>query len=96
MSGEVFMRIEDHVGAKKTFIGDRDTRPVTFRLPKPGKQDRYFGLSRTTYYELEKAGIIRMRRLCKRGNTRGIVLIVFEQVWAYVFGPATDSNPKSV
>ena len=52
--------------------------PATFRLPKPGHRDPYFGLPRTAYYELEKAGAIRLIRLCKRGYTRGTTLIPFD------------------
>ena len=63
-------------------------RPVTFRLPKQGQRDPYFGLSRSKYYELEKAGKIRMRRLCERGNIRGTTLIIFDQVLNYVLGQA--------
>ena len=63
-------------------------RPITFRLPKKGQRDPYFGLSRSKYYELEKAGKIRMRRLCERGNIRGTTLIIFDQVLNYVLGQA--------
>jgi hypothetical protein len=59
-------------------------KPETFRLPKPGERDPYFGLSRTAYYELERAGTIRLVRLRKRGNLRGTTLIPFDQVLEYV------------
>jgi hypothetical protein len=59
-------------------------KPETFRLPRPGQRDPYFGLSRSAYYELERAGTIRLVRLCKRGNIRGTTLIPFDQVLAYV------------
>jgi hypothetical protein len=65
-----------------------ENRPETFRLPRPGQRDPYFGLPRTTYYELEKAGTIRLIRLRKRGYVRGTTLIPFDQVRAYVFGLA--------
>jgi hypothetical protein len=65
-------------------------RPVTFRLPKPGQRDPYFGLSRSKYYELEKAGKIQMRRLCDRGNIRGTTLIIFDQVLNYVLSQTED------
>jgi len=50
------MRIEDHLGSGS----GGSIRPVTFRLPKPGQRDPYFGLSRTKYYELDKAEIIQL------------------------------------
>jgi hypothetical protein len=50
-----------------------------FRLPKSGARDPYFGLPRSTYYELEKAGKIRLARLRKRGYTRGTTLVPFEE-----------------
>jgi hypothetical protein len=60
------------------------TKPEFFRLPRSGVKDPYFGLSRTAYYELEKLGAIRLVRLRKRGNIRGITLIPFDQMSAYV------------
>ena len=61
-------------------------RPETFRLPRPGERDPYFGLPRTAYYELEKAGEIRLVRLRKRGYLRGTTLIPFDQVLTYIRG----------
>jgi hypothetical protein len=63
-----------------------DIRPETFRLPKPGQRDPYFGLTRTAYYELEQKAAIRLIRLRKRGRLRGTTLIPFDQVRAYVRG----------
>ncbi len=67
-------------------------KPETFRLPKLGQRDPYFGLPRTTYYELEKAGTIRLIRLRKRGYTRGTTLIPFEQVLAHVRGVSAEAT----
>jgi hypothetical protein len=64
----------------------QEQKPEFFRLPKSGVRDLYFGLPRTTYYELEKAGAIRLVRLRKRGNIRGTTLIPFDQVLAYLRG----------
>jgi hypothetical protein len=75
------MRIEDHVGAK---LYATNIKPETFRLPKPGERDPFFGLSRSFYYELEAAGKIRLIRLRKRGNTRGITLIPYDEVRNYL------------
>jgi hypothetical protein len=60
--------------------------PETFRLPRAGQRDPHFGLPRTAYYELEKAGAIQLIRLRKRGYQRGTTLIPFDQVLAYVRG----------
>jgi hypothetical protein len=67
------------------------TRPETFRLPKPGQRDPYFGLPRTTYYELEKDGAIRLIRLRKRGQIRGTTLIPFDQVLAHLRGLSVEA-----
>ena len=67
-------------------------KPETFRLPRPGERDPYFGLPRTTFYELEKAGIIRLVRLRKRGNIRGITLIPFDQVLTYLRGLGEEAK----
>jgi hypothetical protein len=61
-------------------------RPETFRLPKPGERDPYFGLPRTAYYELEQDGRLQLVRLRKRGHQRGITLIPFDDVLAVIRG----------
>ena len=61
-------------------------KPEMFRLPRSGQRDPYFGLPRTTYYELEKANAIRLIRLRKRGNLRGTTLVPFDDVSAYLRG----------
>ena len=65
-------------------------KPEMFRLPKTGERDPFFGLPRTTYYELEKANAIRLIRLRKRGNLRGITLVPFDDVSAYLRGLAGE------
>jgi hypothetical protein len=67
-------------------------RPEFFRLPKSGERDPHFGLPRTTYYELEKAGTVRLVRLRKRGNIRGSTLIPFDQVLAYLRGLGEEAK----
>ena len=59
-------------------------KPETFRLPKTGQRDPFFGLPRTTYYDLEKSGTIRLIRLRKRGNVQGITLVPFDAVLDYL------------
>ena len=72
--------------------GEQILKPEFFRLPKPGVRDPHFGLPRTTYYELEKAGGIRLVRLRKRGNIRGVTLIPFDQVLAYLRALPTEAG----
>jgi hypothetical protein len=69
---------------------DATVKPEMFRLPKPGHRDPFFGLPRTTFYELEKTGAIRLVRLRKRGCIRGTTLIPFDQVLAYLRGLTTE------
>ena len=54
--------------------------PEVYRLPKSGQRDPYHGLSRSWYYAAEKAGDLRLIRLRKRGNTRGVTLVPFAAV----------------
>lgn len=49
-------------------------QPEFLRLPTRGG-DPIFGLCRSTWYNLEARGIVRLRRLRSQGNVRGIVLI---------------------
>jgi hypothetical protein len=78
----------------------RNQKPEFFRLPKSGTRDPYFGLPRTTYYELEKAGLIRLIRLRKRGRVRGTTLIPFDEVHTHLRDLAVSQahqkpNPRS-
>jgi hypothetical protein len=61
--------------------------PTTFRLPKPGSGgDKFFGLSRAWYYNAEKKGLIRLIRLRNEGRERGVTLVPYRQVEAFVRG----------
>jgi hypothetical protein len=64
--------------AQPSSNGD-DSRPEFFPLPQRGP-DRYFGLSRSSYYDLEKRGMLMLRRLRKPGNLRGKVLVPYGEV----------------
>ena len=55
-----------------------------FRLPSPGKRDPHFGLSRGWYYKAAALGEIQMISVRQRGALRGVRLVVFESVLAYV------------
>lgn len=54
--------------------------PETYRLPSQGQRDPYHGMSRSWYYSAEKEGLIRLIRLRKRGNIRGVTLVPFQAV----------------
>jgi hypothetical protein len=59
------------------------SRPEFFSLPAKGR-DPYFSLSRSAYYDLERRGLLRFRRLRKPGNIRGRVLISYDEMRALV------------
>ena len=59
------------------------SRPEFFRLPKSGG-DPYFGLCRSYYYEGEKRGYWRLIRIRERGKQRGVTLVQFDAVAAFV------------
>ncbi len=72
-------------------------RPETFRLPKRGP-DPYFGLSRSYYYEGEKLGYWRLLRLRKRGRLRGVTLVPFDDISAFLQkqNPGVVETPGAV
>jgi hypothetical protein len=51
----------------------------SFRLPGPGEQDPFFGLTRSTWYKLEARGLIKFRRLTFDGQERGTTLIRYSE-----------------
>ena len=59
------------------------SRPETFRLPKGGV-DPFFGFSRTFYYEGEQRGYWRLVRIRDRGKLRGVTLVPYDAISAYV------------
>jgi hypothetical protein len=74
--------LSDTVGLAKTSAAL--LRPECFRLPSGGGGDRYFGLSRTFYYEGEKRGYWKLVRVRDRGKLRGITLVPYDAVAAFV------------
>jgi len=62
---------------------DTPFRPETFRLPTKGG-DPFFGLTRSYYYHGEKLGYWRLFRLRKRGNIRGVTLVPFDEIKAFL------------
>jgi hypothetical protein len=56
-------------------------RPEFFPIPQKGA-DSFFGLGRSSYYDLERRGLLRLVRVRKPGQVRGKVLIPFEETAA--------------
>jgi len=59
-------------------------RPETFRLPRGGGGDPYFGFSRSFYYRGEELGYWRLIHIRERGKRRGLCLVPFDEVAAFV------------
>lgn len=57
-------------------------RPEFFRLPRSGERDPHFGLTRSFYYAAEADSQLKLVRLRKRGNQRGVTLIPYAAVVA--------------
>ena len=61
------------------------SRPETFRLPKPNSGgDPYFHFTRSFYYRGEELGYWRLIRIRERGKQRGVTLVPYDQVAAFV------------
>lgn len=78
---------------------EQANHPTTFRIPQSGKRDPYFNLTRSFYYAAEAAGQLRLVRLKKRGNQRGITLIPYDAVLALLSesqaGASESIGPQS-
>lgn len=64
-----------------------------FPLPQRG-QDPHFGLGRSTYYDLERRGLLRLVRIRKPGNLRGKVLVPFAETAALIRRFAREEKPS--
>lgn len=69
-----------------------------FRLPPPGKRDPHFGLSRGWYYKAAASGEIKMVALRQRGALRGVRLVAYDSVCAYIrrASQAVEVSPPTV
>jgi hypothetical protein len=78
--------------SKPTPLEPRELRPEFFRLPKgdAGEVDAFFGLSRSYYYMLERRGQLKLHRLLSPGREKGIVLVRFSDVSAFVESQITQ------
>jgi hypothetical protein len=61
----------------------RASRPEFFRLPSIGG-DPHFGFTRSFYYEGENRGYWKLARIRERGKLRGITLVPYDSVAAFV------------
>lgn len=59
------------------------TKPEFFRLPSRGP-DPHFGLTRPFYYAAEKRGDIQLVRIRERGKVRGITLVPYDAISAFI------------
>ena len=66
------------------------SHPEFFRLPKSGG-DPYFGLGRSYYYEGEQRGWWRLARIRERGKLRGVTLVPYDAVAAFVRSKMEDA-----
>jgi hypothetical protein len=73
------------VGQSRSESADKlsQPRPEFFRLPKCGG-DPHFGLGRSYYYEGEKNGFWRLVRIRQRGKLRGVTLVPYDAVSAFI------------
>jgi hypothetical protein len=69
------------------------TRPEFYRLPRPGNSDKFFGFSRSFYYAAEKRGWLRLIRIRDEGKDRGVTLVPYREVAAFVRAQA-EAAPK--
>jgi len=60
-------------------------RPEFFRLPSV-RGDPYFGFSRAFYYNGEKRGWWKLARIREEGKDRGVTLVPYAVVLAFVRG----------
>jgi hypothetical protein len=64
-------------------------RPETYRLPKPGQADQFWGFSRSFYYALDKRFLAErgeklLIHIRDQGKDRGVTLIPYEKIAAFV------------
>ena len=67
-------------------------QPEWLRLPKPGTLCIHSGLSRTVLYQLCKANKIKSTVLRQHGASRGIRLISYDSLMAYLGSLPTDTT----
>jgi hypothetical protein len=86
----------DNGGHPKTFAplseaAARASRPEFYRLPKGGGGDPFFGFTRSYYYEGEERGYWKLARIRERGKLRGVTLVPYDVVAAFVRSKMEDT-----
>lgn len=69
-------------------------RPEFFRLPIRGP-DPHFGFTRAGYYRLDASGAIKLVRIRERGKLRGITLVPYDAVAAFIRSQADQTKEAS-
>ncbi len=69
--------------------------PQTFRLPKQGGHDPFFGITRSYYYFGEAQGWWKLIRLISDGKGKGITLVPYAQVAAHLQAHGVMSSQNS-
>jgi hypothetical protein len=77
------------VGHSETSLAGR---PEFYRLPKGSGGDPFFHLTRTFYYEGEKRGYWRLARIRDRGKLRGVTLVPYDAVSAFIHSQMEDAQ----
>jgi hypothetical protein len=67
-------------------------RPEFYRLPKGSGGDPFFHVTRTFYYEGERRGYWKLARLRDRGKLRGVTLVPYDAVAAFVRSQMEDAQ----
>ena len=70
------------------------SRPEFFQLPKPGHGDPFFGLSRSLYFNAEQRGWLTLIRIRDEGKRRGVTLIPYAAVEAFVRSQAQTQGVR--
>ena len=73
----------ERITASLSEAAARASRPEFYRLPSVGG-DPHFGFTRSFYYEGENRGYWKLARIRQRGKLRGVTLIPYEAVAAFV------------
>jgi hypothetical protein len=61
-----------------------EQKPETYRLPRGGGVDPFWGFTRTFYYNGERLGYWTLIRVREPGKRRGVVLIPYDEVAEFV------------
>ena len=70
-------------------------RPETFRLPPPGQSDKFFGFSRSYFYQGEKRGYWKLIRIRDEGRERGVTLVPYQAVAEFVRSQMKAQNGEA-